>query len=45
MQMGLMTQPKGKEWLNGYKKKTPNIIGRTDVEAATPILWAPDVKS
>ena len=23
MQMGLMTQPKGKEWLNGYKNKTP----------------------
>jgi len=26
--MGLMTQPKDKEWLNGYKNKIPISLGR-----------------
>ena len=27
------------------KEISPGVLGRTDVEAETPILWAPDVKS
>ena len=27
------------------KEISPGFIGRTDVEAATPILWPPDAKS
>ena len=28
-----------------YKQMDKSFIGRTDVEAETPILWPPDVKS
>ena len=28
-----------------YKQRDKSFIGRTDVEAETPILWPPDVKS
>ena len=28
-----------------YKQRDKSFIGRTDVEAETPILWTPDVKS
>ena len=31
-------------WLDGITDSM-DIIGRTDVEAETPILWPPDVKS
>ena len=27
------------------KEISPGFIGRTDVEAETPVLWLPDVKS
>ena len=27
------------------KEISPGVLGRTDVEAETPILWAPDAKS
>ena len=27
------------------KEISPELIGRTDVEAETPILWPPDAKS
>ena len=36
---------KGEPTSPSYGKSVPVFIGRTDVEAETPILWPPDVKS
>ena len=50
-----MLQPKDKDWLNGYKNKTPTYVVykrptskqgiRNDAKAETPVLWPPHAKN